>query len=68
MNHQPTHTNVSDLMTHIMTLGVCVEMFAVELLSLKDVVRIQTTVSTDSTVKLNANTALRRERAVFIAS
>ena len=37
-----------------------------ELLSLNAVLRKHSKVSTESTVRLKANTALRRERAVFI--
>lgn len=52
--------------THTTASGVFVDTVVGEVLALKAVLRKHSNVNTESTVRLNANTALRRERAVFI--
>ena len=52
--------------TYTTASGVFVDTAVGEVLGLKAVLRKHSNVSTESTVRLNANTALRRERAVFI--
>ena len=54
--------------THTTAFGTLVDTVVGEVLSLKFVLRKHNKVSTESTVRLNANTALSRERAVFIVA
>lgn len=54
--------------THTTAFGTFVDTVVGEVLSLKFVLRKHNKVSTESTVRLNANTALSRERAVFIVA